>query len=188
MSFPTATAHAQRGIAYLAVLLFILVLGLAAAKTGEIWRTAAQRDKEQELLFVGEQIRRAIGSYYDRTPGQPKRYPRALSDLLKDGRQVAVVRHLRRPYRDPLTLSQEWGLIKAKDGGIMGVYSLAKGQPFKRHGFPPALAEFNGRTSYAEWRFVHVPKAGGPGAGGPIGGGTAGSGAGTGGLGSGEDE
>jgi len=42
-------------------------------------------------------------------------------------------RHLRRLYPDPITNSAERGLVKAPDGGVMGVYSLSE-QPVLKTG------------------------------------------------------
>ena len=33
-------------------------------------------------MFIGEQFRLAIGSYYENSPGMPKRYPPSLEKLL----------------------------------------------------------------------------------------------------------
>ena len=75
-----------RGYTYVAALLAVAVIGVVLAGAGIVWRHAAQRDKEQELLFIGNQFRRAITSYYERTPGSVKRYPMKLEDLLQDPR------------------------------------------------------------------------------------------------------
>lgn len=53
------------GFTYLAVLAMIAIIGIALAVTGEVWHIALKREKERELLFVGDQFRRAINSYYE---------------------------------------------------------------------------------------------------------------------------
>ena len=123
---------------------------------------AAQRDKEAELLFVGDEMRRAIASYYHRGP--VRQYPATLEDLLKDPRFPQPVRHLRQRYRDPVTNSAEWGLVLAQGGGIMGVYSLSEARPFKRANFAGANASFADRAealgekiTYRDWQFVYIP-------------------------------
>jgi len=146
----------QSGLAYLALLFMVATLGAALALTGMLWSTAQQREKERELLFVGNQFRQAIGDYYQRTPGYIKRYPAEFKDLLRDDRQVAMVRHLRRVYTDPMTASQDWGIVRAVDGGIMGVYSKAAGKPIKQQNFLFRDSGFEGAESYAQWRFVYV--------------------------------
>lgn len=146
-----------RGFTYLGALFAVALLAGGLALTGELWQTSAQREKEAELLFVGNQYRRAIGLYYEATPGGVKRYPRALEDLLKDPRQPATQRYLRRLYPDPVAGSNEWGLIKAPDGGILGVHSLAQTLPRKSAGFRVRDAGFERAKTYADWKFLHAP-------------------------------
>ena len=59
----------QRGFTYLTLLFAIAIAGIVLAKTGIDWSQDAQREKEKELLFVGDQYRHAIALYYQRTPG-----------------------------------------------------------------------------------------------------------------------
>lgn len=150
----------QAGLTYLGVLLAVALLGTALAATGVVWRTARQSDDERELLFVGNQFRRAIGLYYQQTPGPAKRYPPSLEALLKDERFPNVQRYLRRIYPDPLTNRPEWGLVMAPEGGIAGVYSLSPEIPRKQANFSPADQSFEGAARYSDWRFVYQPGAG----------------------------
>jgi len=113
-------------------------------------------------LFIGHQYRRAIGLYYDSTPGSVKRYPQALEDLLKDPRQPATQRYLRKLYPDPLG-GKEWGVVKGSDGGVAGVYSLSEDKPIKVAGFKVRDAAFEGSQKYADWKFTHTPVAAAPG-------------------------
>ncbi len=76
---------------------------------------------------------------------------------MKDNRQLATVRYLRRVYLDPFTWQAQWGTIGAPDGGIQGVYSLTQGTPVKTAGFAAADVTFANAKSYAEWRFEFVP-------------------------------
>ena len=145
----------QNGFTYLGLLFAVAMAGVALAATGTLWSTQRQREREQELLFVGNQIRQAIDSYYERSPGMVKHYPAKLDDLLKDNRFISVQRHLRQRYMDPLTDSPEWGLVAAPEGGVMGVYSLATGTPIKQAGFTQRNAEFEGKSRYLDWKFVY---------------------------------
>jgi type II secretory pathway pseudopilin PulG len=145
------------GFTYLGVLFFVATMGVMLAATGTLWSTASQREKERELLFVGNEFRKAIGAYYERTPGTVKRYPPTLNDLLKDNRQLTTVRHLRRIYPDPLTATPEWGIIPAPDNGVMGVYSLSKQSAIKRANFLLRDASFEKAGNYSQWRFVYEP-------------------------------
>ncbi len=143
---------AQRGFAYLFVLMAIALLGLGLAAAGTLWRTESQREREAELLFVGAQYRQAIKSYYERIPGQP-RLPRSIDELLEDERTEPPARHLRRAWRDPF--GGELRLIEAPDNsGIVGVASASTLHPFKQAGFPAEFSDFAGAGSYAAWQFV----------------------------------
>lgn len=147
------------GFTYLAVLFAVAMMGIALAATGVMWSTTQRREKEQELLFVGNEYRRAIASYYQRTPGTVKRFPQNFNDLLIDNRHVSIRRHLRRHYNDPMTNKPEWGIVRAPDGGIMGVYSLAADMPLKQSGFSVQDSAFEKADSYAKWRFAYDPLA-----------------------------
>lgn len=150
--------HRQGGFTYLAALFLIAVAGAAAASVTLLWSTASQRSKERELLFAGDQFRRAIGEYYERSPGTLKKYPPGLNDLLKDERQLGIRRYLRKIWRDPLTQTTDWGLIQSPEGGIMGVYSLSEARPLKQGGFSENNAEFAGKQHYSGWKFVYRPQ------------------------------
>jgi hypothetical protein len=75
----SAGSKAQRGFTYMAFLLFVASLGRGLAAYGELASHAAQREKEAELLFRGEQYRDAIASYYKKE----QRYPAKLADLVE---------------------------------------------------------------------------------------------------------
>lgn len=150
MARPTPTGSA--GYTYVIVLLWVALAGIGLAVTGEVWRTSAQREREDELLFVGEEFRRAITTYYESSPGVPT-FPRSLAALLRDERHVGVRRHLRRVYVDPMTGRAEWGLVRQPDGGIVGVYSLSTAKPLRTGNFRGHQESFAGRQRYAEWVF-----------------------------------
>lgn len=138
----------QGGFTYLTALVLVAASGLGLAAAAEFWSHARQRDKEAELLWIGEQFKHAIGLYYHRSPGRLKRYPEKLEDLLEDRRHLDTVRHLRRIYTDPMTGKPDWGLVHAPGGGIMGVHSLSAGTPIR---------QVQAARSYTEWRFTYLP-------------------------------
>ena len=141
-------AAKQRGFTYLAMLFFVAITGAGLAASGMLWSDSARRDNERELLWVGSQYRDAITKY----KVQAGRYPAKLEDLLQDGQNR---RYLRKLYRDPMTNKADWGLVEAPDkAGIMGVYSLAQGEPFKTGNFDERNREFEGTKRYQEWRFI----------------------------------
>lgn len=141
----------QRGFGYLLVLFTLAAMGLLLAGAGQVWHTSAQREKEVELLFIGQQFRQAIASYYALAPDAAKQYPAKLEDLLEDKRFPMPRRHLRQLYRDPMTGRAQWGLVKAGDG-IVGVHSLSDGSPLKT-AFEGRDAALAGSSRYDQWVF-----------------------------------
>ena len=144
------------GFTYIGLLIFIALMGIGLAGTGVVWHSAVQREKERELLFVGDQFRRAIGLYYERSPGGGKQFPQSLEDLLIDKRYPSIQRYLRHIYPDPITGKADWGLVQGPGNGIIGIYSLSEAQPVKRAGFPAVYKDFEYKDHYKEWRFLYV--------------------------------
>lgn len=142
------------GFTYLTALFIIAIMGGGLALVGQVWHTAALREREAELLQIGSEYRKAIERYY---LAGPRQYPRNLTDLLKDPRQPGTVRYLRKLYPDPITGAEEWGLVKGPDGGIAGVHSLSDNAPLKSAGFAVRDKEFEATTKYSDWKFIYSP-------------------------------
>ncbi len=145
----------QKGVAYLGLLFAVALGGIALAGSSIVWQLEARREKEKQLLFVGEEYRRAITSYYDRSPNTPQ-FPNRLADLILDPRFPMPVRHLRRLYPEPMMSDGQWQLIR-QQGGIIGVASRSLDEPIKVGGFPEVQAEFEGAKRYVDWQFVARP-------------------------------
>ncbi len=145
---------AAAGFTYIALLIYIAIMGAVLASVGMVWHTAMQRDKEQELLFVGDQFRRAIDQYSRHAQLASVRFPSSLEDLLQDPRYPDTRRYLRKIYIDPITGSSEWGLVKGPNGEIFGVYSLSEDEPIKKHNFSVADVSFEDKVKYADWVFM----------------------------------
>src|ERR1700730_5398969 len=97
----SASYHGNSGgFTYIGLLIAVVVMGLALSAVGTVWRTQAQREREQELLFIGREFRTAIASYYGSGAHQ---YPQSIDDLLEDKRWPEPRHHLRRLYVDPMT-------------------------------------------------------------------------------------
>lgn len=148
----------KHGFTYLGLLIGVVIVGATLAAAGQVWHTASVREREVELLFAGDQIRRAIASYHDETPaGQVPAFPSSLDALLDDRRWPTTRRHLRKVFVDPMTASRDWGLVAAPTGGVMGVYSRSEGVPLRRANFPAGGGTaFAQAKSYRDWKFVHA--------------------------------
>ena len=137
-------------------MIFVALIGIGLAFVGQVWHTAVQREKEKELLFIGDQFRTAIGSYYEGSPGGVKKFPRTLEELLDDRRYPTTKRHLRRIYNDPMTGRADWGFVSAPDGSIMGVYSVSEQEPQKIAGFRTQYEQFADAKRYSGWKFTYA--------------------------------
>jgi len=144
------------GFTYIGLLIFIAISGIALAGVGIVWHQDAQREREKELLFIGEEFRNAIGSYYESSPSVPKQFPQKLEQLLLDDRFPTTKRHLRKLYKDPISQSKTWGL-EIEQGHIIGLYSLSVQKPIKKYGFPPQDDGFGQADRYTQWKFIYLP-------------------------------
>jgi type II secretory pathway pseudopilin PulG len=164
-------ANSQEGFTYLGLIYAVAISGIALAGTGILWSLESRREKEKELLFIGEQYRQALVSYAKRTvgkndgqnpqqsPGQNQGaegapvFPERLEELLEDRRSFPAAHHLRRLFRDPMTGHPDWRLIR-REGRIVGIASRDNGKPVKIANFQRGQEEFAGAGSYADWQFI----------------------------------
>lgn len=96
----------QRGYAMAALLVALGVMAVLMSVALPVWRQQAQREKEAELVFRGEQYARAIGLYQRKTAS----FPTSLDVLVSQ-------RFLRKKYKDPMTEDGEFVLIPASAVG-----------------------------------------------------------------------
>lgn len=145
------------GFTYVGLLVLVALIGLMLATAGEVAATAAQRERETQLLWVGHQYRAAIGRYWS----HKRAYPQNLQDLLGAAPDAPVqVRYLRRLYPDPMTNAVDWVLVPAPNGGIIGVTSSSKRAALKTGHFDEADQDFANASSYSDWQFTFVPGVG----------------------------
>jgi hypothetical protein len=170
------------GFTYLWALMLIALMSLGMSIAADVYVVSVQREKERELLFIGQQFELALARYSEvplpaQTPSgssavasvqpnprpavngaavesnfEPRRLPAELDELLEDKRVDPPARHLRRLYVDPITRNTEWGVVRF-GGRIVGVHSLSTVTPLKTGGFDPQWATFGEATSHAEWVF-----------------------------------
>jgi type II secretory pathway pseudopilin PulG len=148
------------GFTYIGLLILVAIMGLTMTVVADVWQVTQQRDKEEELLFVGNEFRRAIGLYV----ASAATYPKSLDDLVKDPGFPGVRRYLRKIYRDPMTGRAEWGFVKPDGNYITGVYSLSDAEPLKQAGFSLPDMSFLGKKKYSEWVFLSNGASGSSGA------------------------
>lgn len=149
------------GFAYIALLVTLAGLGLILGVATEQIEHTAQREREVQLLFVGNQFRAAVASYYEKSPGS-KQYPRKLEELVQDNRFVKPVRHLRRIYADPMTNQADWQLVRSAQGGIIGVNSRSESPPIRTKLDADMLKAIGSRPVryYSDWKFIYQPRDG----------------------------
>ena len=154
---PASTRDAgDGGFALLGLLIVLALGGIVLMAAVDVWSLSSRRQREQQLLFAGDQYRDAIRRYwFAAPPGTARVLPRSLDLLLEDDRSSTPLRHLRRLYPDPITGSAEWGTLRDGDG-ITGVYSLSEAQPVQQAGFARQHENFAGSTRYRDWVFAFV--------------------------------
>ncbi len=151
--------HRQQGYTYLGVLLVVMVLGMTLTGATLVSETARRREKEQELIFAGQQYVDAIRSYYESGEGGVSTYPHSIAELLRDPRFPGMRRHLRKPWRDPMTPTGEWDVIVGEDGGIVGVRSRSRQAPLGKLSTAQLAEEATAidKPAYRDWQFRFEP-------------------------------
>jgi type II secretory pathway pseudopilin PulG len=117
------TPHSTDGYAMAALLVGMTIMALFLSMALPAWRTAAQREKEEELIFRGQQYARAIALFQRKYANT---FPPNLNILL-DGH------FLRKKYKDPMTTDGEFQVVYANQqaqatGGVVPT----QGQPAAR--------------------------------------------------------
>ncbi len=152
--------YQQQGFTYIGVLVIVAVMMMALGAASQIWHSVMQREKEQELLFIGHQFRGAIGKYYAQSGN---RYPPSLEALLESndlgvaGSGAKKSCFLRKIYLDPMTGDSIWGIVEGPNKRVEGVYSLSDDKPYKTTGFINADVDLELAEKYSDWKFVYKP-------------------------------
>ena len=166
----------ERGYAMAALLVSLAVMAVLMTAALPTWRHAAQREKEAELVFRGEQYARAVALFRSKNANA---FPASV-DVLVQGK------YLRKKYLDPVT-NKEFDVIGAaaqsaapgqppvdgrQNGGRQGAPAAGRGGPVAQ---PPAgftstvsggimgvhsksqqtsIRIYKGQTRYDQWNFV----------------------------------
>jgi type II secretory pathway pseudopilin PulG len=158
---PQFAIRNQKGFAYIALLAALVIIGISLGAAGKYWQSVVLRDKEEELLFRGDQYRLAIERYYTAIP-TIRQYPPSIDDLLSDPRTPAGKRHLRQKYKDPFTGEDFIEIRDPLTKRIIGVHSSSDKTPLKQANFPDQFQDFAGKSKYSDWQFISAVKAGQP--------------------------
>lgn len=105
----------KKGYILTATIVMVVILSISMAMIAEKWTYVVKREKENELLFRGEQYAQAIRRFYL----THKRYPFKLEELVE-----SYPRCIRKLYPEPFSKDGEWGIIYLSD--------LASGKVFKK--------------------------------------------------------
>ena len=188
----------ERGYLMVALLVAMTIMAIMMGAALPAWHTLAQREKETELVFRGEQYARALGLYQ-------RRFANAAAPSID---VLVEQRFLRKKYKDPITNDdfqvlgagaalpgqtgspvsgqQFLGALQQAQSALKQAAGRAGGASAPTQGFGSAvvggivgvtsksplksLRLYNGRDTYNQWIFVPVARAGGPGAGAGAGG------------------
>ena len=102
----------ERGYALLLIAFAATLLMIAAMTAAPKIKTVRQREKEQEMIWRGNQYVRGIKLYYRKNG----KFPTSLEDLTKP--QVGNIRFMRQQYKDPMNPEDgSWRLIYVGPSG-----------------------------------------------------------------------
>jgi type II secretory pathway pseudopilin PulG len=125
---PPLSRSSEAGYTLVALLALMTLLALFATAAAPSIRQQAQREREKESIFRGEQVADAVRDYYlyrvnsGRGPGEQS-LPTSMEDLLEG---VPVTGGTRKRQilrasaaRDPLSTSGEWGLVRPRSPNLL---------------------------------------------------------------------
>ncbi len=123
MSVGNQGRSTESGFAMAALIVAITVMAVVMSVAIPVWKTAAQREREAELIFRGQQYARAIGLYQRKYANVA---PPNIDVLVKE-------RFLRKKYKDPMTEAGDFQPVYGaiQNAGAPGVPGSggAAGQP-----------------------------------------------------------
>lgn len=120
LKFGTSGRRREEGYTLVALLALMTILALFAVAAAPSIRQQAQRDREVEAIFRGEQVAAAIRLYYFYRParsnggdaGLPTSMDQLLEGIPRGTKKIQILRPS--AARDPLSESGEWRLIRPR--------------------------------------------------------------------------
>jgi type II secretory pathway pseudopilin PulG len=109
----SAGHSSEGGFSIVALMVGIAVLMILLGASMPVWHTVVLRDREEELIFRGEQYVDAIIRFY----GKNNRYPVSLEELAHSEGNFGGQRFVRKLWKDPMMEDGRWILIFASHGG-----------------------------------------------------------------------
>jgi type II secretory pathway pseudopilin PulG len=157
------------GFAMAALLVGMTIMAIFLSMALPAWKTAAQREKEAELIFRGQQYARAVMLFQRKYANT---FPPNIDILLNE-------HFLRKKYKDPMTDSGEFQVIYANQqasaqpnaGGVVPTQGQPPARPTAVVGGATTIAQggivgvaskstatsiriYNGHDKYNEWVFM----------------------------------
>jgi type II secretory pathway pseudopilin PulG len=158
-----ANSRRERGVSLIALMAPVAMMLIALAVIAPSWGYVMQNDREEELIFRGDQIKKAIDAYR-RKQGA---FPTSLDMLVKNR-----PRYLRKLYKDPMTPKGDWRLVPPnvacptpKASATGGLTPMVPGAGMTGTTFGPiagvtsrstakSLRRFNNPDRYNDWCFL----------------------------------
>jgi type II secretory pathway pseudopilin PulG len=103
--------HHSAGYAFVALMVAFTVMLIALAAALPSVYHESQREKEEELIFRGNEYARAIYLFQR----QFQRYPKSVDELIRTNN----LRFLRHAYKDPMTPKGNWRFIHVGPNGVL---------------------------------------------------------------------
>jgi type II secretory pathway pseudopilin PulG len=122
---PQTSKATSREAGYTLAVVMVFTSVVLVTLSGAVlnWQKAMQREREEELIYRGKQFMRAVELWQRKFPGT---YPTTIDALLSTNN----TRFLRKKWKDPITNSDEWRLLKMNvDGSISGLTVLGGSSP-----------------------------------------------------------
>lgn len=145
---------AQGGFVWYFALFILATSAIGVLALGANWLDVSHREREKELIRVGDLYVSALRSYVNSTSSPVPLYPNNLSDLLEDRRSELLRRHLRRLLPDPITGQHDWILIRNAQGGIIGLHSKSTRMPLLRTVLRTECCLLPVSQQYSDWKFI----------------------------------
>ena len=124
-SMERSSAPRERGYTLVALLALMTVLALFAAAAAPALRQQAQREREVEAIFRGEEVAEAIRRYYGYQvrqrnmrgeAGLPTSIEQLLEGVSVGTKKIQILRES--AARDPLSAEGEWTLVRPRSSRI----------------------------------------------------------------------